>query len=31
VFHDAEFASYVVIPIQADPPPMAPMTHLFGL
>ena len=31
VFHDAEFASYVVIPVQPDPPPMAPMTHLFGV
>jgi uncharacterized protein len=30
VLHDADHQSYVVIPVQADPPPMAPMTHLFG-
>ena len=31
VFHDAEFSSYVDIPVQPSPPPMAPMTHLFGV
>ena len=30
ILHDADHQSYVVVPVQADPPPMAPMTHLFG-
>jgi uncharacterized protein len=29
VFHDGEHASYLILPVQADPPPMAPMTHLM--
>ena len=30
IFHDAEHPSYVVIPVQPDPPPPAVMTHLLG-
>ena len=31
ILHDANNASYVVIPVQPNPGPMAPMTHLFGV
>jgi putative CocE/NonD family hydrolase len=31
VFHDADHPSYVVIPVQPEPGPMAPMTHLMGM
>jgi hypothetical protein len=30
ILHDADHQSYVVIPVQPAPGPMAPMTHLFA-